>query len=304
MVGSAIVWNYSIIGVTGTIKPLTLKRLGRRGTYATIPRMRRILLLGCAVLAAAVPLTAADALSDARRLYNQGQYDAAARAARDAVRVPATADSAGVVLGRIELERYRQTAAPADLADAISALRAVDARPLDARERIELAVGMGEALYLDDHFGAAAALFESVLDQSSLLGPAAHERVLDWWATALDRQALARPVGDRRPIYDRIVARMASEIAKDAGSAPAGYWLAAAIRGTGDLDGALNEASAGWVRAALARDRGAALRADLDRLMVQGILPDRAARLPGRDHAQALAGMVGEWEAFKARWAH
>jgi hypothetical protein len=266
--------------------------------------MRRILLLACAVLPAAVPLHAADALSEARRLYNQGQYDAAARAARDAVRVPATADGARVVLGRIQLERYRQTAAPDDLADAIGALRAVDARPLDARERIELAVGMGEALYLDDHFGAAAALFESVLDPSSLLGPAAHERVLDWWATALDRQALARPAGDRGPIYRQIAARMASEITKDAGSAPAGYWLAAATRGAGDLDGALNEATAGWVRAALARDGGAALRADLDRLMVQGILPDRAARLPGRDHTQALAGMVGEWEAFKARWTH
>jgi len=48
----------------------------------------------------------------------------------------------------------------------------------------------------------------------------------------------------------------------------------------------------------------AVLRADLDRLMVQGILPDRAAQLRGRDNSQALAGMVGEWEVFKARWAH
>jgi len=46
-----------------------------------------------------------------------------------------------------------------------------------------------------------------------------------------------------------------------------------------------------------------ALRADLDRLVVQGILPDRAARLPLRDHTQALAGMVGEWEAFKSSWS-
>ena len=265
--------------------------------------MRRIILLASALLLGAAPLRAADALSDARRLYNQGQYDAAARAARDAVRVAATADAARVVLGRIQLERYRQTAAPEDLSDAIGALRADDARPLDARERIELTVGMAEALYLDDLFGAAAALFESVLDPSTSLGAAAHERVLDWWATALDRQALTRPVADRRGLYDRIAARMASEVAKDAGSAPAGYWLAAATRGAGDLDTALNEATAGWVRAALARDRGTAVRADLDRLMVQGILPDRAARVPGRDHSQALAGMVGEWEAFKARWA-
>jgi hypothetical protein len=46
-----------------------------------------------------------------------------------------------------------------------------------------------------------------------------------------------------------------------------------------------------------------ALRADLDRLVVQGILPDRAARLTVRDNTQALSGMVGEWEAFKSSWS-
>lgn len=251
----------------------------------------------------APPVRAGDVLAEARRLYNRGQYDAAERAAREAVRVPATADGARVVLGRIQLERYRRTAAPADLTGAIEALRSVDARPLEPRERVELAIGMGEALFLDDRFGAAAAVFDSIIDQSPVLGPAAHERVLDWWATAIDRQALARVPAERRALYERITARMAAEIAKDAGSTSAGYWLPAATRGGGDLEAAMNEASAAWVRASLARDRGTTLRADLDRLVVQGILPDRAARLPGRDHAQALAGMVGEWEAFKARWA-
>jgi hypothetical protein len=95
---------------------------------------------------------------------------------------------------------------------------------------------------------------------------------------------------------------MTAEIAKDAGSTPAGYWLAASARGTGDAERALDEATAAWVRATLARDGGAALRADLDRLVREGILPDRAARLSVRDHNQALAGMVGEWEAFKSGW--
>jgi hypothetical protein len=265
--------------------------------------MRPIFLLVAVTLLGPAPVGATDALSEARRLYNQGQYDAAERAAREAVKVPATADGARVVLGRIQLERYRQTAAPEDLTNAIAALRSVDARPLDQRERVELAIGMGEALYLEDRFGSAAALFESVLDTSDLLGPAAHERVLDWWATAVDHQALARPPSDRAALYERIAQRMGVEIARDAGSTPAGYWRAAAMRGAGDLEGAMNEATAGWVRAGLSRDRGAALRADLDRLVVQGILPDRAARIPGRDQTQTLAGLVGEWEAFKARWA-
>jgi hypothetical protein len=263
----------------------------------------RSLFLVVALVAVAAPLHAADPLADARRLYNQGQYDAAERAARDAARIPASAEGARVVLGRIQLERYRRSSAPAELSDAIAAFKVVDARRLDARERMELTIGLAEALYLEDRFGASASLFESALDGSAALGPLAHGRVLDWWATALDRQAQTRPASERQELYSRVTARMATEIAKEGGSPPAAYWLAAAARGAGDFDRAMNEAIAGWVRAQLAGDRGEALRADLDRLVLQGILRDRAARLPVRDHAQALAGMVGEWEAFKARWA-
>jgi hypothetical protein len=262
--------------------------------------MRWVLVLF--VLVAAPAILRADALGDARRLYNERLYDAAERAARDAVRVPATAEGARVVLGRIQLERYRQSAVPAELSDAISALSAVDTRRLDARERIELTIGLAEGLYLEDRFGPAASLFESVLSGSAALGPAAHGRVLDWWATAVDRHAQTRPTAERQELYARITARMTTELARDAGSAAAGYWLPAAARGAGDFERALNEATAGWLRARFGGDRGDALRADLDRLVVEGILRDRAARLPVRDHHQALAGMVGEWEAFKARW--
>ena len=141
-----------------------------------------------------------------------------------------------------------------------------------------------------------------MLDDSDTLGAEAHERVLDWWATATNAYALQRPIPERPEIYRRIATRMAEEISRDAGSRPAAYWLAAAARGAGDPERALNQATAAWVRATLARDGGVALRADLDRLVIQGILPDRANRLPVRDHIQALAGMVGEWEAFKAAW--
>jgi tetratricopeptide (TPR) repeat protein len=252
---------------------------------------------------ATAPLLAADTLSDARRFYNQGQFDAAERAAREAARLPATANAARVVLGRIQLERFRRAPVPGELAGAISAFANIDARRLDPRERIEFTIGLGEALYLEDRFGAAAALFDSVLDASQSLGEGAHERVLDWWATAVDRQAQLRPAPERAEPYGRISTRMAAEISQDAGSIAAGYWLSAAARGSGDPDRALSEATAAWVRAALARDGGVALRADLDRLVVQGILPDRAARLTVRDHPQALAGMVGEWEAFKSSWS-
>lgn len=265
--------------------------------------MRPLCLVALGLWLAAAPLQAADALADARRFYNQGQLDAAERAAREAARVPATADSARLVLGRVQLERYRHEPIPADLSGAISAFAKIDTRRLEPRERIELAIGLAEALYLEDQFGAAAALFDSVLDASHLLGETAHERVLDWWATAIDRQAQLRPVPERAALYGRIGTRMTDEISQDAGSTAAGYWLAAAARGLGDPDRALSEATAAWARASLAKDGGVVLRADLDRLVVQGILQDRAASLALPDYTQALAGMVGEWEAFKSRWS-
>jgi hypothetical protein len=95
---------------------------------------------------------------------------------------------------------------------------------------------------------------------------------------------------------------MKAEIARLPGSLAAGYWLVAAARAVGDPDEAMHEALASWVRASLGADRGVALRADLDRLVSEGILPDRAARLPARERSQGLAAMTADWDAFKARW--
>ncbi len=254
------------------------------------------------LLALVAAPAAADSLGDAHRFYNAGRYEAAERAARDAIRNPATANAGHLVLGRVQLERYRQSANPADLTSARESLRQVDARALDARDRTELTIGLGEALYLEDRFGAASELFDSVVGASSLLGAPAHERVLDWWATAMDRLAQSRPAPERGAVYDRIIERMTTELASDSGSTPAAYWMAAAARGRGDLDRAFHAATAAWVRAPLARDRGAALRADIERLMVQAILPERAARLQARDRRQALTGMLNEWKAFTTSW--
>ena len=247
--------------------------------------------------------SAADPLGDARRFYNLGHYDEAARSARDAAKVAATADSARVVLGRVHLERYRRSADPDDLVQARELLRGANAGALDRRDRLELTIGLGEALFLEDRFGAAAELFERALDGSAVLGPVAHERLLDWWASAIDRLALSRPRDFREAVYRRVLERMEAELAADPSSGPASYWLAAAARGAGHIERAWDAATAGWVTATLARDHGAELRADLDRLMVQGIIPDRAGRLQPRDIRQASAVMLSEWEALKASWA-
>jgi tetratricopeptide (TPR) repeat protein len=264
--------------------------------------MRLVLFAALLVCTIAAPVWSADALTEARRLYNQGQLEAAEQAALEAAKVPSTADSARVVLGRVQLERFRKSSSAPDLDAAIGSLRSVDARRLDARDRTELAIGLGEALYLDERYGAAAALFESVLDAAAALQQSGYERVLDWWATAIDRQAQGRPPTERADLYGRITSRMLAEISKSPGSLPAGSWMTAAARASGDPDQAMNEALAAWVRASLGPDRGVALRADLDRLVTEGILPDRSARLPGRERTQGLATMTADWEAFKARW--
>ena len=248
-------------------------------------------------------LPAQDALGEARRLYNAGRFEAAETAALSAVENAATANSARVILGRIRLERFRMSPAALSLAGAREALREVDPSLLDGRERLELMLGFAQTLFLEDRFGAAAELFAPVIDDSVILGPAAHERVLDWWATAVDRHAQTRPISERPAIYAPVTERMRAELARDPGSVPAGYWLIAAARGSGDLDAAWSAAMAAWLRAAVAPDRGATLRGDLDRLVVQAIIPERAARLSPRDSSVAVAGLLSEWEAFKAEWA-
>ena len=259
-----------------------------------------------AALAAGAPSAEAarkpDPLLAARQFYNAGQFDRAIAAAAEAVAVPSVASSAHLVIGRSRLERFRKTADAHDLADARTDLRAVDPRALDARERIELQIGFALLLFFDERFGAAAELLTPVLDVSSTLAPDAHERALEWWATALDRQAQAMDAGDRAPVYTRVIDRMEAEQRRDVMSRAACYWLAAAARGSGDVDRAWATAQACWVRAALAPDRGAGLRDDLDKLVNLAIIPEKAARAAPRERRQATAALTMEWESFKKNW--
>ena len=255
------------------------------------------------LLLLALPAVAQDALSEARRLYNTQQYEAAERAARTALAQPRTSNSARVVLARILLERYRQSTTPAQLTEARDALRAVNPTTLESRERLEHMLGLAQTLFLEDRYAAAAEVYEPVLASASVLGAAAHDRALDWWATAIDRHAATRPFQERPHIYERVTRRMSRELERDPGSGPANYWLVAATYGAGDLDAAWSLAQASWIRAAYAGARITQTRSDIDRVVMDGIIPARAARVGGRETAAVTAGMVGEWEAFKLAWA-
>lgn len=267
-----------------------------RGGLAIVP----LLIL----LSAATPARAAEhpALARARVLYNAADYDGAIAAAGVARADPASADAAALVLGRSHLERYRLRADPADLDAAREALGAVRAAALAARDQLDLLVGLGQSLYLDDVFGAAGELFDAALGRGSLLPERDRLLLLDWWATALDREAQRRPPDARVAVFGRVLARMEDELREDAGNPPANYWLAAAALGTGDLERAWHAAVAGWIRANLRPDRAAALRADLDRLVTEALIPERARTRSGREQEEALAALRAEWDAVKGQW--
>ncbi len=264
-----------------------------------MPLRARLLLTIIAAALAAAPASAGDKidpLSRARALYNARQFEAAVNAAEQARLVPGRADSADLIAARAYLERFRDSAASDDLTNARERLRRLDPQHLPPGERMEFIVGLGEALFFDGAYGAAADVFDSVLARNEL-GPAARDRALDWWATAIDRDARPRSELERQPMYARIRERMQQELGISPASASAAYWLSASARGQGDLQAAWDAAQAGWVRSPLAADHGEALRADIDRLVLHAIVPERA-----KATAQQPEQLREEWERFKDRW--
>jgi hypothetical protein len=252
------------------------------------------------VLASAAAAGAAekgDALTRARTLYNARQFAAAISASDEARQVPARADAADLVAARAFLERFRETAADEDLTNGRERLRRLDPQRLGPRERLEFMVGLGEALYFDGAFGAAAEVFDTVLARPDELGPQARDRVVDWWASAIDQDARPRAEIERQPMYQRVRERMIRELGAQPASAAAAYWLSASARGQGDWQTAWDAALAAWVRAPLAPDHGAALRSDIDNLVTLGIIPERAKAL-----AQPADTLKSDWERFKDKW--
>lgn len=274
--------------------------------------MKALTVVGPACLAAALllgqPAAAAgqaapgDPLARARQLYNDGRFDDVIAAVRDATRRPKPDSEANLLLGRALLERHRAGRAADDLAAARTALWAVQPSSLNDRGRLDLVVGLGEALYLEGEYRSAAGLLEPVLEQMGLLPAAAREQVVDWWATAMDRHAQTRPPEDRAAVYDELSARIRLHLGRYPDSSAASYWLPAAALARGDLELAWDLAQAGWVRSTLAPDQGATLRSDLDRLVTQALIPERVKRLAEGETAGAAERFTGEWEEAKGRW--
>lgn len=282
-----------------------LDLLGRVRVTSEGKTLRAIGLL-LIVAASSAQVAVIDSLHQARVAYNERRFDDAISAAEAARSVPALANAAAVVLARARLERFRgDQGEPEDLSAARALLKIVDPAQLEPRDHVEYLIGLGEALYLDEppQFGAAAEFFELALAWADGQDPAAREVVFEWWAGALDRLALFSPDADRRLAYDRLFAGAERERARDEGSVAAWYWLAVAARGTGDIDRAWSYAVAAWIRTSETGERGSRARVELDHLVTEVILPERAIRLAPGDARSALPLLQAEWDEIKRRWS-
>jgi hypothetical protein len=267
-------------------------------------RLCRLVLM--AAVLACPGAAAADeppALAEARAMYNAGRYDAAIRSAATVREQAQFADAAALVIARSHLERFRLQPVPSDLTTAREMLVGIRAGALSPRDQVDLLIGLGQTLYLGEAFGAAAGLFETALSRATVLNNRDRLLLLDWWASAIDREALTRPPEGRAALFASITARMQDELRLDAGNPVANYWLAVAARGEGDPERAWDAAVAAWVRSQFAPpDAIATLRMDLDRLVTQAIIPDRIRQRPAREQLDSIDLLRAEWEKVKADW--
>ena len=174
----------------------------------------------------AAPVAAQGPLEYARQLYNQGKYDEAIKLAAKLSGDPTSLNGANLVLGRSYLERFRQSSDRADLVAAREALREVRPSTLGGREQAEYLVGLGESLYLEESYGAAAEIFVTAFERSRELGPRGFDRVFDWWATCLDRQAQSGLVEDKDACTERSSSAPKRRLRKHRASLPphTGWW--------------------------------------------------------------------------------
>lgn len=240
------------------------------------------------------------ALAKARALYNAGSYDAAIELAATVRDDRQFGDAASLVLARAHLERYRLDGALSDLAAAREALAEVRREALTPRDQVDMLVGLGQTLFFGEQFGAGAQLFETALAGSSLLPPRDRNLLLDWWASAMNREAQTRPPDQREQVFARMAERMERELEDEPGSAVANYWLVAAARGLGDVERAWDTAVAAWVRARLVPETTEQLREDIDRLVLEALIPERARTRPPREDPEVALRV--EWERVKESW--
>ena len=247
--------------------------------------------------------SAQDDIGVAREHYNAGRFDEATVAATRLWQ-RSRSSAAAVVLARARLEQFRNSGDRSDLDAARELLRGIDPRALAPTERTEWELGLAGALYLSGDFGPAAEILDRLLREGTAVD-ADRDRLVDWWANAVDRVVQVLPRGERVRQYERLFDRLGEELGQRPESVAAAYWVVAAARGAGDAARAWNLAVAGWVRAGPGDET---LRGDLDRLVLQGVIPDLAVANsagPADAHVvvEAMAEFARRWQAITTQWA-
>ena len=199
------------------------------------------------------------------------------RARRRTRRMPAA-----IVLARAHLERYRERADPSDLSAAREALGAVRAAgPRPARSARVPARRSASRCF--------SRTTSAPPPRCSRAGSTRRGRAIRRCATRCSTGGAApssgRPASPtrdsrrgafspaRRPMRDELAPQPRRRRRPATGRS-------SALRGAGEPMRAWDAAVAGWVRARLIGERSAALRADLDQLVLHGIIPDRVRHLP------------------------
>ena len=270
-------------------------------------RLANLTLLGTILIGVMAQAPAVDALTRAHQAYNAGRYDMAIVAAREAMKQPARSNAAALVLARAFLDRYKAAMLASDLDDARAALAEVRPADLSPRDHVDFLIAQGLLLYHDGCgsgcFGTAAEFFGQALDRVTNPELGDRDLIFEWWAASLDRHALYTLDADRAATYGRVLERAERERSQQKQSTSAAYWLAAAARGAGDLDRAWSSAISGWINAKTQGPRGEKLRADLDYLISQVVLPERAKlQVLDGDARTALATMLKEWDELMAKY--
>ena len=270
------------------------------------PRCTIAVLLVVVVLWPVLAAAQSD-LERARAFYNSGQFEEAITAAASAKSRPASASSATLITARARLERFRRGNDPNDLSEARRELMSLNPRNLAPQEAIEWQIGLGSALVLENQLGPASEMFTSVLPIARGRVPAAEfEKLVEWWAGTLSRVAEGLTGNARKERYAGMLAAVRQELDRDPLSRPAIYWTVVALRGAGDLEGAWNAAVAGWIRSGSQTESGS-LRTDLERFVVQTLIPERAQartgqRLDAETTVAEISMMTEEWRTLAARW--
>lgn len=273
----------------------------------TARHLRSILATAVVVLVCPLAASAQSDLERARTLYNEGRFDESIAAAAIAKAKPAAEASATLIAARARLEKFRQKSDPEDLGAARADLVSLNPRNLAPQEIIEWQIGLGTALFLENQPGPAAEMFSTILPTArTRLSPAELDKLVEWWASTVARVAEAQTGDVRKQAYVSMLKAVRDELERNPLSWPASYWLVVAARGAGDLEGAWNAAVTGWIRVGSQQD-GKHLREDLDRFVIQTLIPERAqARTGQRLDAKAtqteIASLTEQWRALAGHW--